>query len=136
VLQGKRFGIRSKVAGSEVLNALVLGLDELGDGIDEVVARGDEDVCRPRYVGVRLCHFSTLAREGYDKGWRAKEVVLARVCLLLHGTLLFIKMKEGGGGEKCWGLVARLGTAEQARWLRCCAAEQVAAQPHRFCETI
>jgi hypothetical protein len=64
VLQGKRFGIRSKVAGPEVLDALVLGLDELGDGIDEVIARGGEDVCRPRYVGVRPCHLSTLAREG------------------------------------------------------------------------
>jgi hypothetical protein len=62
MLQWKRLWIRSKVTVPEVLNALMLGLDELGDGIDNVVARGDEDVCRPRRVVVRLCHLSTLAR--------------------------------------------------------------------------
>jgi hypothetical protein len=64
MLQWKRHWIRSKVAGPEVLNALVLGLDELGDGVDEVVARGDEDVCWLRHAVVGLCHLSTLAREG------------------------------------------------------------------------
>jgi hypothetical protein len=64
MLKWKRLWICSKVAGPEVLNALMLGLDELGDGVDEVVAHGDEDVCWPRYVGVRLCHLSALAREG------------------------------------------------------------------------
>jgi hypothetical protein len=64
MLQWKRLWIRSKVAGSEVLNALMLGLYELGDGIDEVVACGDEDVCWLRYAAVGLGHLSTLAREG------------------------------------------------------------------------
>ena len=56
MLQSKRLWIRSEIAGPEVLDALMLGLDELGDGIDEVVARVDEDLCWLEHVDVRLHH--------------------------------------------------------------------------------
>jgi hypothetical protein len=56
VFQWKRFWIRSEVAGPEVLDALMLGFDEVGDGIDKLVAGVNDDLCWLKRVVVRVHH--------------------------------------------------------------------------------